>query len=481
MKLSVDLRLVQKLVMTPQLQQAIKLLQLSKLELSQTISQELLENPLLEEISQEQLEEEASVEGQEPEKESDEKDESGLDTTAEELNSQWEEYLEDTDYRAKNLETIENDVREGPSFEATLSKPVTLAEHLVSQLRLSKTSRKELDTGLYIIGNIDEDGYLRLPIEEIAEATSNPPEAVDAVLELIQTFDPTGVGARDLKECLLIQIKDRGIRVPFLKQIISDHLKDIENKKVTMVAKAINASLEEVIEAVKAMESLEPKPGRPFYSEEAQTIIPDVYVTKSEGQFRIVLNDDGLPRLHISPYYRKLITSKIETSSSTKSYLNEHLKSAVWLIRSIEQRNRTIFKVAQSIVNLQREFFERGISHLRPLVLRQVAEDISMHESTISRVTTNKYMHTSHGIFELKFFFNNSVGGANGDEGELSSVTVRDIIRQLVEAEEADKPLKDQEIMDRLMKKDIKIARRTVAKYRTELKIPSASRRKRYS
>lgn len=481
MKLSLDLRLSQKLVMTPQLQQAIKLLQLSKLELSQTISQELLENPMLEEVSQEELDEEASVEGQDPEKEPDENDESGSDTTAEELNSQWEEYLEDTDYKTKNLETIDNAVAEGPSFEATLSKPPTLAEHLVSQLRLSKTSQEEFDIGLFIIGNIDEDGYLRQSIEDISGASSKPLEAVDSVLKLIQTFDPTGIGARNLKECLLIQIRDRGIQVPFLEQIISDHLKDIENRKITMVARAVKASFEEVIEAMKAMERLEPKPGRPFYSEEAQTIIPDVYVVKSEGQYRIALNDDGLPRLHISPYYRKLITSKIETSSSTKSYLNEQLKSAVWLIRSIEQRNRTIFKVAQSIVKIQREFFERGISHLKPLVLRQVAEDISMHESTISRVTTNKYMHTSHGIFELKFFFNNSVGAANGDEGELSSVTVRDIIRQLVDLEAADKPLKDQEIMDRLMEKNIKIARRTVAKYRTELKIPSASRRKRYN
>ena len=285
-------------------------------------------------------------------------------------------------------------------------------------------------------------------------------------------------GARDLRECLLIQIRERTVKGPFLEQIIADHLQDIENKKYRKVSKAIKASIEEVINAVKIIEGLEPKPGRPFFTDEAQTIIPDVYVVKIEDKYEIMLNNDGLPRLNISPFYRKLLTSKINTSSSTKHYLNEHLKSAIWLIRSIEQRNRTICKVVRSIVKLQKDFFDHGISKLKPLVLRQVAEDISMHESTISRVTTNKYMYTPQGVFEFKFFFNNSVGLNQEQQAELSSIVVRDMIRTIVDEEGSKRPFKDQEIVDRLIGNNITIARRTVAKYRAELKIPSASRRR---
>jgi RNA polymerase sigma-54 factor len=482
MKPKLELRLSQKLIMTPQLQQAIKLLQLSKLELTQVVSQQLLENPLLEEIQQEQSDlEESSEERLENKEEKEGESEDQRDTEAEELKSQWDEYLQEDYEGSKNVNIKEVDADDTPSYEQTLTKPTTLAEHIISQLQLAKTTPQQFEIGLVIIGNIDEDGYLRTSVKDVAVSLGVSNESVEASLLLVQSFDPVGVGARSLEECLLIQVKELDIKIPFIKDIICDHLKDIENKNYKTISKSIKASLEQVITAVKIIEGLEPKPGRPFFLDEAQTIIPDVYVVKSEGQYQVIMNDDGLPRLKISPFYRKLLTSKENASNSTREYLNEHLKSAVWLIRSIEQRNKTIFKVAQSIVKLQQEFFNRGIAYLKPLVLRQVAEDIGMHESTISRVTTNKYMHTPSGIFELKYFFTNSVSLSDGSEGELSSVTVREMIKQIVEEEGSKRPLRDQEIVSLLKKNNINIARRTVAKYRYELKIPSASRRKKYT
>jgi RNA polymerase sigma-54 factor len=480
MKPKLDLRLTQKLVMTPQLQQAIKLLQLSRLELSQVVEQEMVENPLLEEVLQETLEEESN--GEAPDENSEAKTEEGSETelSADELRSQWEDYLEDDFDRGRNAQTVDHTAEDLPSYEQTLTRPTTLLEHMVSQLDLVRILPKEREIGLSIIGNIDENGYLRLPVEEIARTMGIAVESVEEVLGIIQGLDPSGIGARDLAECLLIQLRDRGNKDPVVESIIRGHMADIEDRKYKAVARSLNITLEDVVQAVKVIEGLEPKPGRPFFLNEAQTIIPDVYVVKTETGYEVMLNEDGLPRLHISPFYRKMLTSKAIASSSTRQYLNEHFKSAIWLIRSIEQRNRTIFKVATSIVEHQKEFLDRGLSHLRPLVLRQVAEDISMHESTISRVTTNKYIHTHQGIFELKFFFTNSVSASSDHQNGLSSVSVREVIRGIVDEERSGRPLKDQEIVDRLKEKDIHIARRTVAKYRTELNIPSATRRRRF-
>lgn len=482
MRPKLDLRLTQKLVMTPQLQQAIKLLQLSRLELSQVVAQEMVENPLLEEVAMDSSDEDSGGETpvEEMETKSESETEPEVDLSAEELRSQWEEYLEDDFDRRGNASTVDRSVDDLPSYDQTLSRPTTLLEHLVSQLHLAKMSGKEREIGLSIVGNIDENGYMRTPLEEIAAATSVSAAEVEKVLSVVQGFDPPGVGARDLKECLMIQVMDRDIDNPVVKAVISEHMQEIEEKKYKNVAKSLSVPLEDIIEAVKIIEGLEPKPGRPFFSNDAQTIIPDVYVVKAESEFRVVLNDDGLPRLHVSPFYRKMLTSKSMEPGSTRQYLNEHLKSAIWLIRSIEQRNRTIYKVAGSIVKFQSDFLDRGIAHLKPLVLRQVAEDIEMHESTISRVTTNKYAHTPQGIFELKFFFTNSVSAASAQQEGLSSVSVREAIRKMVEEETGDRPLRDQEIVDRLRKEDIHIARRTVAKYRNELRIPSASRRKKF-
>jgi len=469
MKTRLDLRLTQKLIMTPQLQQAIKLLQLSRLELTQMVSQELLENPLLEEGTD--LEE--AVEEKKTEEE-----EITPDTTEVELSSQWEEYIGDIQRENKETEYPSGGGDEPPSYEQTLTRPQSLSEHLLWQLRLSVASPREVEIGKIIIGNIDDDGYLRITAEELTTLTDSKIEEVERALKLVQSFDPMGVGARDLKECLSIQLEQLGLKGSLADAIVSNHLKEIETRKFQDIVKSLGVSLEEILAVVKIIQGLEPKPGRPFLADEAQIIIPDIFVVKSDDDYVVVLNDDGLPKLRISPYYQKLLLEKTQTPDATRSYLEGRFRSAVWLVRSIEQRNRTIAKVAQSIVKFQREFLEKGVDHLKPLVLRQVADDISMHESTISRVTTNKYMHTPQGIFELKYFFNSSLSRSGEFGGEVSSVTVREIIRHMVSEEDPQNPLKDQEIVERLKNQHIEIARRTVAKYRVELKIPQASRRR---
>lgn len=483
MKARLDLRLHQKLIMTPQLQQAIKLLQLSRLEINQMISQEILENPLLEDVALETSDEETSQstenetpvsEEESPVKEREETEEIG------DLSFKWDNYLDEDNFDgARDLNYYRSSSDELPSYEQTLTRAISLVDHLLWQLSLTSISDSEKRIGTIVIGNIDDDGYLRTPLEEIGVIAGCGSDEVENIVRLIQTFDPPGSGARDLKECLLIQLLQLGLRETLVASIVEHHLGDLEKKKYTAIAKALGVSAEEVFQASKVIEHLEPKPGRPFTSPENLYIIPDVFVVKLEGNYVVVLNDDGMPRLRINPYYRRLLRSKEKGSDLTKSYVEDKLRSALWLIRSIEQRNRTICRVSESIVKFQKDFFDKGIGCLKPLVLKQVAEDISMHESTISRVTTNKYMHTPQGIFELKYFFNSSVGRTGGEGESLSSITVREMIRKMVVDEDPHKPLTDQEIVEALRGNKIEIARRTVAKYRTWLNIPSASKRRR--
>jgi RNA polymerase sigma-54 factor len=470
MKTRLDLKLSQKLIMTPQLQQAIKLLQLSRLELLQIVSQELLENPMLEETA-------ADVEETVDENKKQEEEELP-DSKESELSSQWEEYIGDIQRENKESEFPSSAGDDAPSYDQTLTRVQSLSEHLLWQLMLSVADAREVEIGKVIIGNIDDDGYLRISVEELAASVDANSEEVQRALKLIQGFDPMGVGARDLQECLLIQIDQLGLKGSMAEEIVSNHLQDIEARRFPSIAKALSVSIEEILAVVKIIQGLEPKPGRPFFTDEAQTIFPDIFVAKSDDDYTVVLNDDGLPKLRISSYYQKLISEKTQTPDAIRNYLEDRFRSALWLVRSIEQRNRTICKVAQSIVKFQREFLDKGVDYLKPLVLRQVAEDISMHESTISRVTTNKYMHTPQGIFELKYFFNSSISRGGEFGGEMSSVAVREMIRQMVSQEDPKTPLKDQEIVERLRDHHIEIARRTVAKYRSELKIPQAGRRR---
>ncbi len=501
MKLRLVPQLSQRLIMTPQLQQAIKLLQLSRLELQQSLTQHLLENPLLDEmqadteegeslVNEEKVENQAALEGQDrsdPAVETREEQGSPEEFSA----SGWEEYFgRDQRSGASEYSSAQD---EFPSYEQTVAKATSLEEHLLWQLSLSGLSDREKELGRLIIGNLDDDGYLRISLAEVVAGTDFAESEVESVLKDIQTFDPTGVGARDLPECLLLQLGHLGrklfgslgsppgaLKGSVIENIVLHHLKDLEKKQYGKVAKALSVTVEEVFQATKVIGELEPKPGRPFSNTQNYVIVPDVFVVKNEGEWVVLLNDDGLPRMRISPYYKQLISSGQSGTSETKAYMDEKLRAAQWIIRSIEQRNRTIVKVVSSIVKFQEQFFDHGVQYLKPLVLKQVAEDIGMHESTISRVTANKYMYCPQGMLELKFFFNAGLQHVDAPSGMHSSVSVRDMIKTMVAEEDAKCPLKDEEIAARLRKQGVIIARRTVAKYRAELNISSASQRKRF-
>jgi RNA polymerase sigma-54 factor len=378
----------------------------------------------------------------------------------------------------------------------------TLADHLTWQLHLSSLNQDEQQIGELIIGNLNQDGYLKTPLIEIAknylvekssrEEIENASEfnhvnwlkllfalkKINRVLNIIQDFDPVGIAARDIKECLLIQTKFLGDEGLILGKIVKHHLPNLERKRYRVIAADLNISIEEVIEAAQAISQLEPKPGRPFNDKESQYITPDIYVYKMEGKYKIVLNGDGLPRLKISNFYLKTLYNKNFSSNSTKEYIRDKMRSAIWLIKSIYQRERTIKKVMESIIKFQRDFFDQGIDHLKPLILRDVAEDIEMHESTVSRVTTNKYVHTPHGIFELKYFFNTAIISVQGES--ITSVSVKNKIKEILSNEDARHPYSDQQIVSILKDQNINIARRTVAKYREMLEILPSSRRKEF-
>ncbi len=474
--------------MTPQLQQAIKLLQLSRLELSQSVSQELIENPVLEEVtSEEPGEEQASEEGDAvsetltaaekpsetaPEQEGTQELKSDL-----ELGPQWDEYLNEMG-DGRDYGNAEADDKELPSYDQTLTRLPSLSDHLLWQLHLSASDPNVVKGGEWIIGNLDDDGYLRATLDELAEQTGVSLTEMEQALELIQGFDPLGIGARDLRECLLIQVRQLDLQGTLVEKIIQDHLGDLEKRKYPNIAKALNVTPQEVMEASQVIvHELEPKPGKPYLSADTNYVVPDVYVIKVEDRYVVQLNDEGLPRVRINPYYRMLLSRNEAVDKVTKDYVEERLRSAQWLIKGMEQRSKTIYKVAESIVKFQREFLDQGISHLRPMVLKDVAEDIGMHESTISRVTTNKFMHTPQGLFQMKYFF--TTGFSDGTGADVSSLTVKDTIQKLIKEEDLSVPLKDQQIVDLLKARGIDIARRTVAKYREELRIPPTSVRKR--
>jgi RNA polymerase sigma-54 factor len=472
-----QLKLSQQLIMTPQLQQAIKLLQLSRLELLETLTQEIEANPVLEDLAAEETDylpgeregQEAPTEVEAPTGEVDLSE--GALGALQELD--WDNYL--NEYSAPHRDAGTED-RELPSYENILTRKVSLPEHLIWQLSLAVLSPDEQKIGTEVIGNLDRNGYLIASLEEIAVATGTEPEQVEQVLKAIQEFDPLGVAARDLKECLLIQIRHLGERVPWVEEIIQQHIHLLETKNYPALARILQAPLEEIYQAVRIILQLDPKPGRAYSTEEPQYISPDIFVYKVGDEYLIVLNDDGLPRLRISSFYRKALQQKEAMAEGAKEYIQEKLRSALWLIKSIQQRQRTIYRVTESIFKFQRGFLDHGLSGLKPLILREVAEDVQMHESTVSRVTTNKYVHTPRGIFELKFFFNGSLPGADG-EG-VASESVKEKIRQFIAREDHRRPLSDQEITEMLLREKIHIARRTVAKYREILGILPSSKRK---
>jgi RNA polymerase sigma-54 factor len=341
---------------------------------------------------------------------------------------------------------------------------------------MTSPSAEEERIGSLIIGNLNRDGYMEISVEELAEMSGSPEEKAQEVLEMMQTFDPVGVCARDLRECLLIQARYLEVADSLVLDIIGKCLTPLENRNFKAICKTVKASIEEVTRAINVIQSLEPKPGRQYSDEEPQYITPDIYVHKLGDEFVIWINDDGLPKLRVSNFYRDALKGGKKLPDKARDYVQEKMRSAAWLIRSIHQRQKTIYRVMESILKFQRDFFENGISHLKPLVLREVAEDIGMHESTISRVTTNKYTHTPQGIFELKYFFNSSIQRVHGEA--IASASVQDKIRQIIDSENPRKPFSDDKIAKMLKASNINIARRTVAKYREMMKVLPSNKRK---
>ncbi|MFZ4402549.1 MAG: RNA polymerase factor sigma-54 [Pseudobdellovibrionaceae bacterium] len=478
--------LSQSLVITPQLQQAIKLLQMSRLELEASVRTELEENPILEEA--EILKEEDVLRTKEAasEVENQEIPDQNTQDPQKQDEFEWESYIES---QQKPTSSTMSGSEEIMNYENVISTTESLHDHLYWQVKMNGFSEEEEHAADILIGAINDDGYLKVSIEDLAKEENIDKDLLEDTLSLIHEFDPAGVGARNLKECLLIQAKHLEEDTHDLTSLIENHLKDLEKKNYEAIAKALGKDLEDVIEICKIIYSMDPKPGRAYLPSDTHYVTPDVYVYKVGDDFVVSLNEDGLPRLKISNFYKNMLKSGVEKHTmmnagndsdiKTQDYIQEKLRAAVWLIKSIHQRQRTIFKVSDSIVKRQREFFEKGAAFLKPMVLKDIANDIGMHESTVSRVTTSKYMHTPQGIYELKYFFNSGISSSDGGDS-LASESVKLKIKDLVAKEDIKSPLSDQKIVEILEKDGVQIARRTVAKYRDILKILPSSQRKKY-
>ena len=494
LELKQQVKLSQQLVMTPQLQQAIKLLQLSRMELVGLVQKELQENPVLEEFEGEEergehadapatdadLPEgeapvEAAPEPATPEVEAEAGTEPGPTDAEKIADVDWQDYM-DSQPQTGMREVAPDDDR--PSIEQTLTRRESLSDHLEWQLQLASLPVEEEVAAKFILGNLDDRGYLRSSVEELVRQSGVREEVIESALAKVQELDPAGVAARDLRECLQIQARAYEIEDPIVLQILGDAelLDALINRDFRRVARGLGVGVEEVNAASQVIGRLEPRPGRAFGGEDPVYIVPDIYVYRVGDDFHVVLNDDGLPRLKINGMYREVLAKGSPAEKDTKEYVNDKVRSAMWLIKSIHQRQRTIYKVMQSIIKHQRDFFEKGINFLKPLNLRDVADDIEMHESTVSRVTTNKYAHTPQGIFELKYFFNSSINRVDGDA--IASESVKERIRRLITNEDPLRPLSDQRIAEMLKVANIDIARRTVTKYRESMNLLSSTKRR---
>ena len=466
-------RLSQKLILTPSLQQAIKLLPMSTVELVDLLTQEVVENPMLEEIPNEELQPaEAANQPEKTEPPAPDKDQTDSWEDAD-YDYFFGEYLDDG-YRPRTP----REVKELPPIENTLSTENSLADHLSWQLslRIGQDDPSVRAIGPAIIGNLDDDGYLVASVEENAHMGNWPQTDVERVLTVVQQFDPVGVAARDLRECLLLQIANLGLQGTPSDTIVREHLPQFQSHQGQEIARRLEMSVEELKHHIDIIRQLDPKPGSRYNPTASQYVIPDVYIMKVEDQYVAALNEDGMPQLRISPTYRRLLDKNKSNSDETRAYVKEKFRSALWLIKSVDQRQKTIYKVATSIIAFQTEFLDRGIEHLKPLVLRDVANDIGMHESTVSRVVNNKYMHTPQGVFEMKYFFHSGIRSAHGQS--VSSVTIKQRIRKIIETENPKKPLSDSRIVRLLQDEGLILARRTIAKYREEMRIPTSGQRK---
>ncbi len=422
-------KLAQQLVMTPQLQQAIKLLQLSRVELEEMVLKELQENPALEEGATEEAESNEQPRAEAPGEPTTELADLTVNRELSAVDKigtlDWQEYLDthsNSMHSSLTAEAMSEDGDSPPSWENSLTKKTSLEDHLIWQLRLSKITEKESAIGLYVIQNLNENGYLTLTVEEVCSATETVPEEVETVLRRIQFFDPVGVAARNLRECLLIQLENLHLSDTLAARIVADYLSFLESKRYEKLAKDLGVTIDDIADAAHLIASLEPKPSRGYEQDEVRTVLPDVFVEKIDGEYLIYLNDDGVPRLRVSSLYRRMAGQEGAAEEQARQYLQEKVRAATWLIKSIQQRQQTLFRVTQSIFKFQQEFLDHGVSRLKPMVLRDVAEDIHMHESTVSRATANKYVHTPQGLFEFKFFFQSGLRSGSGEDVASESV-----------------------------------------------------------
>ncbi|NPV42690.1 RNA polymerase sigma-54 factor [Koleobacter methoxysyntrophicus] len=462
MSYGLSLEQTQKLIMTPELRQAITILQLSSIELAEYIEQEILNNPVLE------------IKEEESEKDYQEKDLKTEEVEKGEID--WEEYFQDSSDLGYIRNYNEQD-REEYSYENFVTKAPTLQEHLMFQLHLSLLPKRYEKIGEFLIGSLDKNGYLTCATKDIADILKVDVNEVEEVLGLIQTFDPPGVGARNLQECLLIQVYQKGIKNHNLELVITNYLNELAQARYTKIADSLNITLKEVQEIKDIIQSLEPKPGRNFQDSDIQYVIPDAVIEKVGDEYIVIINDTTAPRLTINNYYKELLSSESKESSISK-FLTNRLESALWLIKSIEQRRMTLYKVVKSIVDVQREFFDKGVRYLKPLTLKDIADMIGVHESTVSRATNGKYVQTPRGVYELKFFFTSGIDNVSGNT--TSSECVKRMLKDIIADEDPYNPYSDQKIADLFKQKGIVVSRRTIAKYRDELNIPPSTKRKRY-
>lgn len=479
-KISQGLKQTQNLAMTPQLQQAIKLLTLTHLEMTNVIAEEMVENPMLEEVGGEsEIELPSEMENETREATSEDFQETPLMKDKDDFD--WESYADSfnsTSSMAPNMATPSTDPDDMPSYENIVSRGMTLAEHLEWQLKMETLSKEEWFLAELIIGNINDDGYLEANFEDlIAESGLSREDAFD-VLEIIQRLDPVGCGASNLEECLLAQARIAEERSPLLERLIKEHLEDLKLKAFDKISKSLGVSIDAVKETALILQSFHPKPGRLVATPDTHYILPDIYVVEVGGEFVVQVNDEGIPRLKISKLYQEMIRKgATHKNDEASEFVKDKLRAAEWLIKSIQNRQRTIEKVSKAIVQKQQEFFKKGPKYLRPMVLKDVANEIGMHESTVSRVTTNKYMHTPIGMFELKYFFNTGIGGKDGGV-DVASEVLKLKIKAIFDAENPAKPLSDQKVVDILARENVVVARRTVTKYREMLGIDPSSKRK---
>ena len=472
--LRLDQKMTQSLVMTPRLQQAIKLLQYNHQEMVSHVEEALLENPTLEVVPDSAGSDTADGERALHKEMERVTQDSAEQNNGEEGNIDWERFIEQMGDNPRGASMSGGSTYDDlPPIETNLTYGESLADHLDFQIQMAKIGDDEGAAAMVIVQNLDHRGYLDAELEKIAEQADVDMEVVEEALELVQSLDPLGCGARSLSECLIIQARQVFPEDPNFEGILRDHLHNLERRNYAAIARDMDLDEEDVIEYHKMIQELEPHPGRSFSTEEPRYITPDLYVVNHGGEWHVLLNEEGLPDLRISGYYAKVLK---KASKSDKEYLLDKLRGAEFLIKSINKRRKTIRRVMESILKFQSEFFEQGVSGLKPLVLQDVADDIDVHMSTVSRVTTNKYVHTSHGIFELKYFF--SAGVRQNDGDDMASAAIKQKIQQMVDGENKKKPLSDQALANKLKESGIRIARRTVAKYREAMGVLPSSQRK---